>query len=340
MAANTTSFKVQCPSCEASVPVRDPNLIGKKIDCPKCKYRFVVDEPDGGDVQPRPKSKKKGNNTVLLVGATLGGVALVVLGIVAYLIFSGDSKPTKPSGGPMTNNTTPTTTPSQPVVAPTPPAQATGNVPPAQPAVAPGPATAALDPGLQTPVSEITNLLPNDTQRVIDINMDRLRNSTLGQQAFEPPLGFRPDTFTAGFGLGVDEIIRLVRGENAGMHWSFNIIKTRDSVTLEKFQGPLGLKKGPKGTIMGRNYFVIAPNPLLDHLSTIIESELQGRDAKPAARKRDAEPLTLALLDPTTLVVAQQGIMEEFLQSNAEPKKNAEVLGGERRRQARRRRRE
>src|SRR5437899_2025573 len=44
--ATTTSFKQQCPSCEAMVPIRDPGLIGKKIDCPKCKYRFIVEEPD------------------------------------------------------------------------------------------------------------------------------------------------------------------------------------------------------------------------------------------------------------------------------------------------------
>lgn len=43
--AATASFKQQCPSCEAWVPIRDPNLIGRKIDCPKCKYRFVVEEP-------------------------------------------------------------------------------------------------------------------------------------------------------------------------------------------------------------------------------------------------------------------------------------------------------
>ena len=41
-----SSFKQQCPSCEAMVPIRDPKLIGRKIDCPKCKYRFVVEEPD------------------------------------------------------------------------------------------------------------------------------------------------------------------------------------------------------------------------------------------------------------------------------------------------------
>ncbi len=45
--ASTTSFKQQCPSCEAMVPIRDPGLIGRKIDCPKCKYRFVVEKPKG-----------------------------------------------------------------------------------------------------------------------------------------------------------------------------------------------------------------------------------------------------------------------------------------------------
>ncbi len=45
MAAGT-GFKQQCPSCEAMVPIRDPKLIGRKIDCPKCKYRFVVEEPE------------------------------------------------------------------------------------------------------------------------------------------------------------------------------------------------------------------------------------------------------------------------------------------------------
>jgi hypothetical protein len=43
--AISAGFKQACPSCEALVPVRDPSLIGKKIDCPKCKYRFVVEDP-------------------------------------------------------------------------------------------------------------------------------------------------------------------------------------------------------------------------------------------------------------------------------------------------------
>src|SRR5437899_1140481 len=59
MAAGT-SFKQQCPSCEAMVPIRDPGLIGRKIDCPKCKYRFVVEEPAGDEEEDAAPVKKKG----------------------------------------------------------------------------------------------------------------------------------------------------------------------------------------------------------------------------------------------------------------------------------------
>src|SRR6266404_6010010 len=58
--ATTASFKQQCPSCEAMVPIRDPNLVGRKIDCPKCKYRFEVKAPpeeDKDDEKPTKNGK-------------------------------------------------------------------------------------------------------------------------------------------------------------------------------------------------------------------------------------------------------------------------------------------
>jgi hypothetical protein len=58
--AATSSFKQQCPSCEAMVPIRDPGLVGRKIDCPKCKYRFVVEAPEEEDEAPEPKPAAKG----------------------------------------------------------------------------------------------------------------------------------------------------------------------------------------------------------------------------------------------------------------------------------------
>src|SRR6266508_4862801 len=104
--AMTASFKQQCPSCEAWVPIRDANLVGRKIDCPKCKYRFVVEDPGADaaadDDAPKKKGKKdeaagkkgtkgkakrrgegddesggsKGGSSKVLVGAIVGVVTL------------------------------------------------------------------------------------------------------------------------------------------------------------------------------------------------------------------------------------------------------------------------
>jgi hypothetical protein len=346
MAANT-SFKVQCPSCEAMVPIRDPNLVGKKIDCPKCKYRFVVEDPEGTDGDPvaaapakgKGKAKpagKKGGNNVLILGSVLGGIALIVLGVGLYMLIAGggDSNASKPVVPPVTSTTPAVSVPAPSAAAPAPAAETTAAAAntaptPAAAAAAPqAPAAEALDPGVQTQVGEVSNLLPNDTQAVISINVDRLRNSTLGQQAFETPFGFRPDTFKNGFGLGIEEIAWLLRGENFGQNWSFNVIKMHRDVTLADFAGPLGLKKGAKSPIQGRNYFVIAPNPLLDHLSTILQSEIESREARGGGRKKESSgPLTLVLLDSKTVVVAQEDAMQEFLQANAEPRKLSKIAG-------------
>src|ERR671936_503331 len=101
--ATTASFKQQCPSCEAWVPIRDSNLIGRKIDCPKCKYRFVVEEPaadEEEEAEPveeaqgaarggrrrrdeddedsgKPKKAGAGMSQQMIIGIALGAVALV-----------------------------------------------------------------------------------------------------------------------------------------------------------------------------------------------------------------------------------------------------------------------
>jgi len=137
MATASSAFKIKCPSCEATVTIRDPNLAGKKIDCPKCKYRFVAEPPDenaegegsaapaGADKakangtakksknKPLPKAddgegdekkkkkKSKGLNKTLLIGGGLGviAIAVLVIGYFAGLFDSGDSGGGNNNGG-------------------------------------------------------------------------------------------------------------------------------------------------------------------------------------------------------------------------------------------------
>src|SRR5205814_775527 len=67
--STTASFKQECPFCEARVAIRDPKLVGKKIDCPKCKGKFVVKAPPEDDedeadkeegITSKPAKKKSG----------------------------------------------------------------------------------------------------------------------------------------------------------------------------------------------------------------------------------------------------------------------------------------
>src|SRR5262245_16493883 len=185
MPANT-SFKVQCPSCEAQVPVRDAALIGKKIDCPKCKYRFVVDDPsddilDAGDEAPRkggkarPK-KKAGNNNMLILGSVLGVVAVALLGVGAYFLFTGDPpKPAPTNPNPPVAKANLNATENNAGAAPggnipTPPAPDGSNpgapVTPANPAVDVTANTLQAGAPPAIPHNDISNLLPGDAQAV------------------------------------------------------------------------------------------------------------------------------------------------------------------------------
>lgn len=350
MPANT-SFRIQCPSCEAMIPIRDSNLVGKKIDCPKCKYRFVVEDPAEADEAPVsrkgdkrakrrddadvPRGKKKsGSNNVLILGLALGVMALAVLSVGGYYMFLKDDGGTsgKASGVPVVSTGNPTTTPTNPNPDNPPDntnsaAATAANPTPDQPKANLPTGVAVLDPGLQTPVADISSLLPNDTMSVISINMDRLRNCTLGQQSFDSPIGFRPETFKANFGLGIEEITKLIRAEEPS-NQTFTVLRANRPVMLAEFQIPLGLKKDPKSPINGRHFFDIAPNPLIDNLSTILQAELESRDSQAKAKKKDTDnPLTLALLDPNTIVIANRYAMEEFLRANAQPELKSQAAG-------------
>jgi hypothetical protein len=323
MAANT-SFKVQCPSCEAMVPIRDPNLVGKKIDCPKCKYRFVVEDPDA-DARPvkakkKPKPKKGGSN-VVLIGSVLGALAVAVLGVGGWWLFSGDTpKPVpvasaNPNPAPAPAATQPN--PDNPPPAPENPNQPTPDSP--TPTPTPTPAAAAPQPPIKLTGNDYTNALPDDSQSVISVHIDRLaRNSTLGTQAFESRVGFKSETFKNRLGIGLEEMVRLVRGENLEQNWAFNVLRTTRPFKFEELKNPLGLTKGPKSPINGRDYYRTAPNEILDHLSSILQSELETKDLKEAqkAKKSNLTPLALAFIDPTTLVFANEGVLEEFLKND------------------------
>ncbi len=53
-----STFKQQCPSCEAMISVKE-SMIGKKVECTKCKDKFVAERPDDEDDAPQVKASAK-----------------------------------------------------------------------------------------------------------------------------------------------------------------------------------------------------------------------------------------------------------------------------------------
>src|SRR6267154_2077331 len=97
--AVSSSFKQKCPSCEAMVAIKDPGLVGKKVECSKCKYRFVVEDPidqDKAAVKAGKSKAEAGAHVKLILGLALALVGVAVLGIAAWLILAGGSPSTSP----------------------------------------------------------------------------------------------------------------------------------------------------------------------------------------------------------------------------------------------------
>jgi hypothetical protein len=324
-----SSFKQQCPSCEAMVPIRDPALIGRKIDCPKCKYRFVVEEPadeveegddgppkkgkggltavtnkkpangkaaakpaakrrgeDEDDDRPAPKPKKDGgSSTILIVGLGLAAVAVVALAVGAFLLFGGDSKPSSDTPrGPSTN-----------VPAPGP---AVGEVQQEQPK--------EVKQDNKPQLGDATNLLPNDSQIVINLPMDRLMtNPSFKRAMLMTPGSFSETAFQRTWGLPPSEVTHVVKGINADKKTVFSVMRLAKAINHDKLVAALKLKaEAPIGDL--KYYLLQRP---LDALSTFL---LKANEPH--------EKFALHFPDSYTVVAADLAPMQQFLQAKGHPK--------------------
>jgi hypothetical protein len=305
------------------VPVRDSSFIGKKIDCPKCKYRFVVEEPEveederdeaparGGrdgkkgvngkatlakkskgrrddeDGAPGKKKKKTGPSTTLIVGVGVGAVAVVVLVIVG--LWMGGV-----IGGDDDQKTTSTTTNSQPAnTNPT-------KKPDDKPAGAAAPAFAGKDP---------TNLLLSDSTLVLRLNLSAATGSGVSRAAFESPGSFSPTAFKQHFGFGVGEVETALRAVNFQNATHFNIIRTKNDIRRDDISQRLGLK--PEEPVNGMDYFTITAD--LDSFGNFLFQE------EPRNRKDRLSPLALHFADERTLVIAHLPAMKSFLDYKGTP---------------------
>jgi hypothetical protein len=316
--ATTASFKQQCPSCETWVPIRDPNLIGRKIDCPKCKYRFVVEDPgtdaEAEEVAEEAPKKRKGRRdpedeetpargsrrrreaddeggegakggmspkVLMLVG---GGVLAVILLVVVGIFMFGGGSDTKKT------TSTATTTP-----------------------VASSPSDNEDKPAVKSVASVssefITNLLPPDTEAVVNLRMHELIRTELGRAFFDTPGAFRNAALQQRLGFSVDDVDRLVQALSFSHNWAFNVLHTRNPINKEAVKK--ALHAAPAGKIQNIEYFVLGPNPWLDELGRVSFATLLQVD--PARVPARVGKELLRIKDDRTLVFGGEEPMKAFL---------------------------
>jgi hypothetical protein len=347
--AATASFKQQCPSCEAWVPIRDANLIGRKIDCPKCKYRFVVEDPgpaseDEEDVEsPAGKKSRQADRGAGAKGAGDGKGTAVKgkAGPRRRDEEDEEGKSARGKGGSSTklilgiglgvvavgilaavavfifiNNEKPKPAAQQsrpaapaPAAAPAAPVEA-----PAEegekPAPAPAPAAIAAA-GLPGSIEVLTNLLPPDTEGVCDVRMKDLLRTSLGRTIFATPGAFRSEVIRQRLGLAVEDIDLLVQAWNFTHHWSFNVIHSLKPIHADTIKSALRARPAPEGKIEDQEYFLLEPNPWLDSLGKMsFAAQLQ---IDPAQVPAPAGKRALRIVDDQTLVLADLAPMKQFL---------------------------
>jgi len=322
------------------VPIRDTGLIGRKIDCPKCKYRFVVEEPaeeeddeapsspakktkpgatgvtnkkpangkaagkptpkrrgdddEDDDEDDRPKKKKSGGGSgILIIGLGLGAVAIVALAIGAYFLFAGgEPKSSSPTGGPMAG-----------VPGSGPGGNAPGNV---EMKKEEGPKK-----DVKPVLTDATNLLPNDSQMVINLPVDRLLgNAAFKKAALMTPGSFGEVPFQRTWGISPSDVSQVVLALNPEKKTVFSVMRTDKPVKEDQIVAALKLKaEAPIGNL--RYYLLKKP---LDSLSTFLLKANETRDK-----------VALHFLDNYTVVCADLGPMQQFLQEKGHPKHLTEL---------------
>jgi hypothetical protein len=322
-----TTFKQPCPSCEAQVPIKDPKLIGRKIDCPKCKYRFVVEEPEDDAPEVEAVGARKTGKTDAAVTARRpvnGRGAMAKSGGKRGAILDDEDgdQPAKKKGGGLSTTlilgiglgavalvlvvvgilaATGVFSGSKPTNQST---SNSGN----RNSGGGGDEKKEPDPTPTLQLSDPTNYLPNDSDDAVCWRWDKVIDSPLGRAAFRTPGSFSLEAFQKKFGFPLENVTQIVSASNQTLDWIFNVIRTSKPVKEADLVN-LNLKKADK-KVGEFDYFLIQAD--LDSTSTRLLSDRKPRQ------------FALHILDAQTLIVASEQPLVKFLEDNRQPQRLSE----------------
>lgn len=328
-------FKQQCPTCEAMVPIKDRTLVGKKIDCPKCKARFVVEDPDGGAADAekdkkkgkaedkaapkakgkpkkkieddyeedeeglgRPQRKKKpgsgGGSSKMIIGVSLGVLVVGMLAVAGFFMFGGEEKKpaVTPGGGGGGVAAAPAAGGQQDVVAEQPQEKKAEDAK----------KSAAF-------LSDVTNLLPSDTEIVMNLALQDVFRSSLGKISADLASMLEAKDDWREAGISPDSIERLLAANSVSKQWGFMAVRVNKPIKLDVLRKLLNLQ--PAGApIRGQEYFVLKNVDFLKVIPGISPQQLAMLSLTGQANKS----LGLRLHDEQTLVMADLDQMKRFLE--------------------------
>jgi len=311
------SFKVPCPSCEAAVLIKNPNLVGTKVECPKCKYRFKVEEPAAdaakdkkpdakdakkdkkADKADRAKDKKPAGGPKKLVPILITVAAVVLVGVVGYMMFAGGSKKPStvnfPRGGGGTEGGTETENPDDKEK------EKDKGKPPPKPSV---PSSKAVT----------TNLLPGQAVAVYRFNMDKVRESTVHGALVDSNVA---RTFQTSMGFPLEEVdtyIHCYTGQNRD---PFGVIKLKTPMKANEITSQMALVPKPK-SVKGRDLHAVRSNPFVIALGHALSmSALVGdyfvRVPMAAPPGTPVPQYGVCVYDTQHILIAEYSALDRFL---------------------------
>jgi hypothetical protein len=323
-----TTFKQICPSCEAPVPIKDPKLIGRKIDCPKCKYRFVVEEPEDAASEEEVAGKKNGKATAAVTARrpVNGKAAMGKSGSGrAAALDDDDDAPAKKKGGGVSTTlilgiglgAVALVLVVVGILA------ATGVFSSGKPA-APNTSNPGnnnrgggdddkKDKNPAPPIEQLadpTNYLLNDTENVLCVRGDKLIESPGGRAAFFTPGSFSHDAFQKKFGFPPENISQLVASTNDTQGWVFSVIRTTKPIQEADLVNSMDLKKVEK-KIGEYDYY-------------LVQGELDSFSFHFLSVGKPRKDLALHILDSKTLIIGSEQPVVKFLEDKRQPQRLSE----------------
>ena len=318
------SFKVPCPSCENQVLIKDPKLIGTKVECPKCKYRFKLEEPAGGvpaddgkanEKANKPKKAPEGGDASAkkkkkkLVAIVIGVLAVGVLAAVGFALMGG--KETKPSSTPFVPNPNIAkgTTPGGPTTP-------GGSTPPVDPKAEKKKDVPAEIPKVVVPPSEKdpTNLLPGQTVTLYRFDLEKLRNTPLQQTISDPVL---TSMFKDSFGIDAKDVSLYYHAFVGESRDPFGIIRIKEPISESEVLSRMTLADSSR-KIKGRTLHTFKRNPFINAIANTLSlgslfADLYTAVPTPQVKPPESRIFGVCVYDVQHVLIGDVQLLEKYL---------------------------